>query len=146
MPGMARRFRFSIRTLAIVVSLVCAYVGSWPLTAKYGVPQQIPQVPRWATKKVYLFNADSPAPLIIRQDVVVFEYPATIQGLKATDFKRQYYLWLGVTKIRLPYESSWDDREIFDSRMGFRQTTVKMLPVDAQGKPAGKPYVMISPY
>ena len=141
---MKLRPRFSLRTLAIVATLVCAYFGAWPVTVKYGVPQQIPQIPRWQTKKDYLVNADSPAPLIIRQDIVVFQYPATIQGLKATDFKRQYYLWLGVTKIKLPYESSWDDREIFDSRMGFSHTTAKMLSVDSKGIP-GKPYLMVIP-
>jgi len=138
------RPRFSVRTLLIVVTVVAAYFGAWPVTVKYGVPQQIPQIPRWQTKKDYLVNADSPAPLIIRQDIVLFEYPATIWGLKATDFKRQYYFWLGVTKIKLPYESSWNDREAFDLRIGFPHATAEMLPVDSKGIP-GKPYLMVIP-
>jgi hypothetical protein len=37
MADMTRRYRFSVRTLAIVVTLVCAYLGAWEATKKWGV-------------------------------------------------------------------------------------------------------------
>src|SRR5688500_4247346 len=139
-----RRRRFTLRSLAIVVTLVCAYFGSWPLTRKYGVPQYIPIIPRWQTKKEYLANADSPAPLIVRQDFIGFEKPATIRGLEATAFKRRYYIWLGVTKIGLPYETSWSDREAFDLRIGFPHTTAEMRQVNSKGIIL-KTYLLVMP-
>ena len=34
------RPRFSLRTLAIVVTLVCAYFGAWEATKKYGIRRE----------------------------------------------------------------------------------------------------------
>jgi hypothetical protein len=100
------RPRFSLRTLAIVVTLLCAYFAAWPLTTKYGVPR-IPEVLD-RNAEVYLVNAEAPAPLIVRQDVLAFQ---------SADFKRHYYLWLGVTKIKLPYEASWYDDELLETQL-----------------------------
>ena len=36
-PPMKFRPRLSIRTLAIIVALVGAYFGAWPLTKNYGI-------------------------------------------------------------------------------------------------------------
>ena len=40
MAGMARRFRFSLRTLFIVLTILpCVYFGAWEVTKRYGIPQ-----------------------------------------------------------------------------------------------------------
>ncbi len=42
MAGMKFRPRFSIRTLAIVVTLVCCYFGAWRLTNNHAGPNEVP--------------------------------------------------------------------------------------------------------
>ena len=51
------RPRFSVRTLAIVVMLVCAYFSAWEATKRYGV------------RKMWYGVATSPLPCIIRYDL-----------------------------------------------------------------------------
>src|SRR5262245_14956452 len=63
------RPRFSLRTLAIVMSLVCAYFGAWEATKRYGVPKT-----PFYTDPVGVFSASSPLPFIVSQDEV--DYPS----------------------------------------------------------------------
>src|SRR5262245_4802957 len=75
-----RRFwrpRFGLRTLAILVTLVCAYFGAWETTKKYGVTKmdmkyiELPMSGRLDGDVVRF--ASSPCPLVI----VCNEIPAT---------------------------------------------------------------------
>jgi hypothetical protein len=108
------RPRFSVRTLAILVTLVCAYFGAWVATSKHatgiGVPGWRPGAgtptpkehgPQYSVSA----RATSPQPLIIRQDDI--DYDETTSRFKRT---RRYYLWLLGPKIKLPFESPWDGR------------------------------------
>jgi hypothetical protein len=93
------RPRFSLRTLAIVVTGFCLYLGTWPLTRKYGLPDITFNTSTPMSVNVWVVSADSPLPLIVRQEVIVNPRSAQV-------FKREYLLWLAVVKIKLPYESS----------------------------------------
>jgi hypothetical protein len=69
------RPRFSLRTLAILVTLVCAYFGAWE-----------------ATKRSTTQYEKSPAPFIVVRTIVSFPlYPQ----------RTGYYLSLGTQKIKL---------------------------------------------
>ncbi len=87
MAGIARFFRprFSIRTLAIFVTLVCAYFGAWEATKRYGTPQVIDDHWQWSS---------SPVPFLVRRD----ELP---------ELKTHYYLWQFGSTFKLPIESEW---------------------------------------
>ena len=65
------RPRFSVRTLAIIVTLVCVYLGLWEATKK------------WGCSAVGSF-ASSPAPFVVA-DEDPFRYTAEVE--------RVYYLW-----------------------------------------------------
>jgi hypothetical protein len=81
------RPRFSLRTLAIVVTLVCAYFGAWEATKRWGIAQ-LPHSDGYPQKY-------SPLPFVV-----------TEVGIFASMWRgpnRRYHLWLGPT-IRLPFE------------------------------------------
>ena len=83
------RFRFSVRTLAIFVTLVCAYFGAWEATKRYGVPP----------KSELRFGgvASSPAPFLIR-------YEEDVSGDFYFHYERHYYIWFFGLKIKLPLD------------------------------------------
>lgn len=106
------RPRFSVRTLAIFVTLVCVYFAAWGPTNKFaagiGIPgytgygaQRPPNVvgPRYSIT----IQADAPLPLVIGQDDI--DYDETTKTFKTT---RRYYLWLFGPKINFPFESTWE--------------------------------------
>src|SRR5688572_5312529 len=94
MPPMPRfRPRFSIRTLAIVVTLVCAYFGAWEATKRHGISDMGADP---------LGEVESPMPFIVRQDEII----STDSVKYATP--RRYYFWFFGAKIKLPYETTWD--------------------------------------
>lgn len=77
--------RFSLRILAIFVTLIAAYFGAWE-----------------ATKQAMGGREDlhSPLPLVIGQD----EIGSGQRGIHVVFTQsRQYYLWVFGPKIRLPY-------------------------------------------
>jgi hypothetical protein len=84
---MKLRPRLSVRTLAIVVTLVCAYLGAWEATKRYGVDES--------------WNETSLAPFIIRRN-----RGGLING-RWTE-RTTYWLWLLGPKIKLPFESEWE--------------------------------------
>jgi hypothetical protein len=91
------RPRFSVRTLAIVVTLACAYFGSWPLTKKYGLPSRTtdgmyvdPFRPIWASTE----EPSVLAPLLVR-------YATWNQESNSSCYR--YYLWMFGPKIQLPF-------------------------------------------
>src|SRR5262245_44551664 len=79
----SRRFRprFSLRTLAIIVTLVCAYFGSWESTKRCGVK--------------YPAFQDCPAPFVV----------ATNTRLVWRMETRSYDLWAFGLTARLPFRS-----------------------------------------
>jgi len=107
--------RFSLRTLAIVVTLVCAYFAAWPPTKKYGVPFHTWKTPTTPKGDAWIINADSPAPLIVQQDVEIYETSAT------NVYKREYYLWLAILKIKLPFVAYWENRDVWIDAGGIGQ-------------------------
>ena len=105
---MSSRFRprFSVRTLAIFVTLVCMYFGAWEATKRYGVPK----TPLRLADLPYIDHAEAPMPLIVFQD----EFDSA--SLVRSDLgnighllipRRRFYIWLFGPKIKLPFESTW---------------------------------------
>ena len=79
---MVRRLRFSVRTLAILVTLVCAYFGAWEATKRWGVRDvALRKDPRLASdewfENEYLDMArsegilSSPMPFVVSTEEVV---------------------------------------------------------------------------
>ena len=120
------RPRFSIRTLAIVVTLVCAYFGAWEMTKGAAVRQQrrcriysldgkelLPtQAMNFSEQQTKLLNeniafsivetSDSPAPCVIaRNEVMIFSAPVREPN------RRTYHLWFFGHIVKLPFESTW---------------------------------------
>jgi hypothetical protein len=88
--------RFSLRTLAIVVTLVCTYFAAWEATKRFGV-EHVSRLPADANEVVYMAVA-SPAPFVVYR----VEGDEPYAGL----FKR-YYAWFPGVSIALPWESAW---------------------------------------
>ena len=94
--AMKFRPRFSVRTLAIFVTLVCAYFGAWEATKRYGVVDE---------------RETSPAPF-----VVVWTDPgeARIDGRRVatwTPRPARRYLWMYGMRMNMPFESEWTPHE-----------------------------------
>ena len=81
--------------LVVLVTLVCVYFGTWPLTKKYGIPA--------IKARENAAIVVSPAPLIVRQEVRATAISGATYVLTFDTVERRYYLWLGVGSIRLPY-------------------------------------------
>jgi hypothetical protein len=98
--------RFSVRTLAIVVTLVCVYFGAWEATKRYGINIDLD----WPARRTVL-NAlgDSTGPPQIR---LLWGYETSPAALIIVSdepiSKRKYYLWLFGPRFKLPYESNWE--------------------------------------
>lgn len=89
------RPRFSVRTLAIVVTLVCAYFGAWEATKRYGIgaacrySAESGRIPRGVL---------APYPLVLTS----WEYTSLSHNWNQSIC---YYLWLFGLTIKLPFES-----------------------------------------
>jgi hypothetical protein len=95
------RPRFSVRTLAIFVTLVACYFGAWEATKRYGARQSnyglnygLPS-PDWGALEPERW---SPAPLVIIEDELLY-------GGKYR-YTRTYSLWLFGPQIKLPFSSN----------------------------------------
>lgn len=100
--SMKLRPRFSLSTLAILVTLVCAYFGAWEATKKYGVQQ------RWTRTQVSgveistVNDSDSPFPFYIKQrESVRYIVDANYLTRQFSSYRNRSYLWLFGIKIRL---------------------------------------------
>jgi len=101
---MPRRFhpRFSVRALAIFVTLVCAYFGAWEATKRYGTASD-PEL-----KTLDSLFLQTPAPFLIVQDE---SDPAVKRayGSRYHPYVRRYYLWFFGLTARLPIETNCPD-------------------------------------
>lgn len=102
-----RRFwppRFSVRTLAILITLFCAYLACWIPTkraaAKIGSPNSPPVVQSFTNKGMAMFlvpHAEAPAPLILSQ----LEWEPR-DNTPPIQMERRCYLWFFGITARLP--------------------------------------------
>jgi hypothetical protein len=111
LPMKLWRPRFSIRTLTIFVTLVCAYFGAWEATKKYGVDKK----PEFPVREQLFIESHSPAPLLVSTHVMesVPPVPETAQKIAPSSGwhevrmveSRKYYLWLFGPRLKLPFEA-----------------------------------------
>ena len=98
--------RFSLRTLAIAVTMVCAYFAVWEATKKWGA--------REGTEVIHRLDggilksrprAYSPMPFIVlgEEEVSVMHSPDTGH----TIVRPAYFLWLFGPTIKLPFKAEW---------------------------------------
>ena len=73
--------RFSLRSLLVLLTLVCAYCACWGPTKNTGVKSLVDRPSVW--------QAEAVAPLVIKVD---------------EDGFRRYYVWMFGAAARLPYE------------------------------------------
>jgi hypothetical protein len=108
------RPRFSVRTLAIVVTLVCAYFAAWEATKEYGIGLPTP----WD------YSSHSPIPLlIVEDDASDMSYAVSANNTLRTSGPRRYYIWLFGPRIKLPFESTWVESVALPiKRIRFGQT------------------------
>lgn len=58
------RPRFSLRTLAVLVTLVCAYFGAWEAMKKHVLPKD----GQWLLGEHGFMDVTSPIPFVLRND------------------------------------------------------------------------------
>ena len=97
------RPRWSIRTLAIVVTLVCAYFRAWEATKRYGPIGE--KLSRDVIEESTVIGCNSPVPFVI-QATKIRMIPITNTSV-TYDVRDYYYLWLFGPTIELPFESRW---------------------------------------
>jgi hypothetical protein len=90
--------RFSIRTLIIVVTLVCVYLASWRLTATTGAADAINHIYGNDAALEMEIASWAPMPMIVRLDE---PHPA---GLSSIMYIRRYYFWYFFGAVRLPFQ------------------------------------------
>jgi hypothetical protein len=84
--------RFSLRTVAILVTLVCAYFGAWEATKRYGI--QGGQ------------DATAPLPFIVVQTELVERRGSRLADSYTEHWmERRAYLWLFGPELKLPFGS-----------------------------------------
>ena len=93
------RPRFSVRTLVIVVTLVCCYLGAWEATKTWGIPA----IPVSAYQASQL---TSPCPFVIVNPEDLFTNIAELLGdsRAAAEGDREVYFWFFGYVAKLPYE------------------------------------------
>ena len=110
-PPTPKRFRprFSIRTLAILLTLVCCYAACWGPTKTRGVAD----VTAYIDDPMSLgWNASANTPFVVGIDVLEMEHT-----------KRRYYFWFFGYVAKLPYE-----REIEEAARYPEATPVEAVP------------------
>ena len=100
------RPRFSLRTLAVLVTLVCAYFAAWEVTKRYGVPTFDP-------RGTPMFKVTSPIPFVLAYEdthgfgIGGIESDGGMMGASAMNGPpvTYYYLWLFGPKLKIPFQS-----------------------------------------
>src|SRR5262245_66373051 len=93
-PKRWRPWRFSVRTLTILVTLVCCYFGAWEATRKHAEAQNS------ATFNEEFYNVRSPAPFVVTYESgesLVF----TPNGVFSKSDKTGHYVWFFGPAIQL---------------------------------------------
>lgn len=91
--------RFSVRTLTIFVTILCAYLGAWEATKKFGGPSH---------RELLMLDRISvsyPVPFLIVQDESDPEVRRDY-GKNRLPYVRRFYLWFFVVRVRLPLETN----------------------------------------
>ena len=97
---MRLRPRFSLRTLVILVTLVCAYFGAWEATKRWGSKEYgTPVEDDPGTVRFTYPEEVSPMPFLIRCDEATYFYMSHV-GSGSTHIST-YYLWLPGLKIKI---------------------------------------------
>ena len=116
------RPRFSIRTLVVVVPLVCCYAACWGPTKKWG-PAHVQSHVNDAKVEPGEFrlarDAEAIAPLIIATDDVHLErLPGFgyVTPNAPPPQSRSYYFWFFGYVAKLPYDGAVRDKELAQSR------------------------------
>ncbi len=124
------RVRFTVRTLAIFLTLFCAYFGAWE-TTKMAAREQLSNVqqepvtlPTLPSTWLSVHGVSSPLPLLMCQELTAYTYvpdPKRWHLLGHPKERppyylvvtrpRRYYVWIFGPKIKLPFESKWQSPE-----------------------------------
>mgnify|MGYP001336794457 CR=1 FL=1 len=93
------RLRFSVRTLVIVVTLLCCYLGAWEATKTWGIPAI--QVSAYQASQL-----TSPCPFVIVDPEDSFKTIAASlsDNWDAAGEDREVYFWFFGYVAKLPYE------------------------------------------
>ena len=86
------RLRFSVRTMVIVVTLVCCYAACWGPTERRGVGD-VNATMEWGGDGEILGRPSATAPLIVGIDNALYHFP------REPLTRRQYYFWFWVIPI-----------------------------------------------
>src|SRR5687768_8991555 len=95
---------FSVRTLAIFVTLICVYFGSWEATKRKAARENLNlRLGEYTSPDKY----SSPIPfLVVERDPGI----AYRNGKVIATWTRNwagYHVWLFRLKVKLPFESTW---------------------------------------
>ncbi len=86
--------RFSLRTLLVLVTLVCVYFGCWEITKRYGVPA--------VDSMDNGILVSSPMPFVVGCYRLYDKYYGRHDKW---EFRREHYLWIFGFSVRTPF--SW---------------------------------------
>ena len=100
------RPRFSVRTLVILVTLVCCYAACWGPTKNKGVDDVINVRNEMLMDDSDASDASAMMPLLVRTDQTLVRAWDT-NGLISTSGTRHYYFWFFGCVAKLPYERDW---------------------------------------
>jgi hypothetical protein len=82
------RPRFSVRTLAILVTVICAYFGAWEVTKRNAKVRANATVYGENDQPLRISNATIPMPFLVVRDECQY------RDAKPKEFRRSYYVWL----------------------------------------------------
>jgi hypothetical protein len=104
MSGMRFRPQFSVRALAIVMALVCAYFGALAPTARHA--ESLPGSGYLLDgDEVEILGAVAVAPFLVRTNEEWMIPPGNKGNIL---FAHRYYFWMFGLEVRLPFESTWE--------------------------------------
>jgi len=100
------RPRFSVRTLAIVVRLVCVYFGAWEATKRHAISVRKEEIGSvfegdWERRVVAMQDAQAIYPCILIHDEG--KWLAPHPNIRAWEIERRWQIWLFGLTIDLPY-------------------------------------------
>jgi hypothetical protein len=102
------RIKFSLRTILLLLTLVCCYLGFWSVTKHFG-PEAVKKYS--VPKKIRLvLEQSSPAPFIVAADEARRPEPSTSPAFDPESrlFYRRYYIWLFGYVVETPFKYALD--------------------------------------